>query len=171
MKQLSPAFFRLALLLCGYSCFVHTATAATISLTPKTIGGDGVFSTQSFEGRTVWVPTSYLYFDVPSSFVFTQAVPVYVRIEYHDAGRGKVVVQYDSTPGSAYQNAELHSRSSRVGGDEFVYSYQCFRSPRLANRENGATDFRLLLNSSDGTPLRVASPARRRPIPGGSGVP
>ncbi|MCU0785550.1 MAG: glycoside hydrolase family 71/99-like protein [Verrucomicrobia bacterium] len=131
------------------------------NLTPKSFSGDGGFSTNIFEGRTVWVPTNYLYFDVPASFVFTQGVPVYVRIEYHDAGRGRLSVQYDSTYGDTttdkYRAPEIHTRSSRVGGNEFVYSYQCFQSPRFANRQNGGTDFRLRLNSSDGIPLRIAS--------------
>jgi len=107
------------------------------------------------------VPTNYLYFDVPASFAFTSGVPVYVRIEYHDAGSGKLSPQYDSTYGDTtadkYKAAEIHTRSSRVGGAEFVYSYQCFQSPRLANRQNGATDFRFTLSGSDGTPLRIAS--------------
>jgi hypothetical protein len=144
-----------------FSLAVQLATAATTNLSPKAIGGDGVFSTQSFEGRTVWVPTIYLYFDVPASFAFTSGVPVYVRIEYHDAGRGKLAVAYDSTYGDTTADksraSEIHTRSSRVGANELVYSYQCFQSPRFGNRQNGSTDFRLSLGGSDGTPLRIAS--------------
>ena len=65
------------------------------------------------------------------SFTFTVDQPVYVRIEYHNAGRGKLAGQYDSTPGSAYQSAEITACSSRVGGDEFVYSYQA-SNPRCS---------------------------------------
>ena len=157
MKPLFVAIRLAALVLAGLFLVAQKAAAATTNLPPKNVGGDGVFSTQTFAGRTVWVPTNYLYFDVPVSFAFTSGVPVYVRIEYHDAGSGKLAVQYDSTPGSAYLSAEVHTRSSRVGGAEFVYSYQCFKSPRFAGRENGTTDFRLNLSGSDGTPLRIAS--------------
>jgi hypothetical protein len=142
----------------GWIVLVTASPAqSVINLSPKSVGGDGLFSTSTFGGRSVWVPTSYLYFDVPGSFAFTVGQPVYVRIEYHDAGRGKLAVQYDNNPGSAYQNTELHTRSSRVGGDEFVYSYHYFQSPRFAGRQNGATDFRLNLSGTDGTPLRIAS--------------
>lgn len=133
---------------------------STMNLSPKSVGGDGAFSTNTFAGRTVWVPNStnnFLYFDAPGTFVFSTNQPVYLRIEYHDSGRGKLAVAYDSTLGSAYQSAEIHTRSSRVGGDQFVYSYQCFKYPLFAGRENGATDFRFKISGSDGTPLRVAS--------------
>ena len=144
-------------LFCWLGLVTASLSQSVTNLTPKSVGGDGVFTTTTFAGRTVWVPNNYLYFDVPASFAFTSGVPVYVRIEYHDAGRGNLAVQYDSTPGSAYLSPEVHTRSSRVGGAEFVYSYQCFKSPRFANRQNGATDFRLNLSGSDGTPLCIAS--------------
>lgn len=144
------------LLLCWLGLATVASAQSVTNLFPKTIGGDGGFTTNVFAGRTVWVPTNYLYFDVTASFAFTSGVPVYVRIEYHDAGSGKLAVQYDSAP-SNYQNAEITTRSSRVGGAEFVYSYQCFQSPQFANGQNGATDFRLNLSGSDGTPLRIAS--------------
>ena len=144
-------------LFCWLGLVTASLSQSVTNLTPKSVGGDGVFTTTTFAGRTVWVPNNYLYFDVPASFAFTSGVLVYVRIEYHDAGRGKLAVQYDSTPGIAYLSSEVHTRSSRVGGSEFVYSYQCFKSPRFANRQNGATDFRLNLSGSDGTPLRIAS--------------
>ena len=148
-------------MICWLSAAIATQAQSTLNLSPKVFAsGDGVFTTQTFEGRPVWVPSAtnnFLYFDVPSFFAFTPGVPVYVRIEYHDAGRGKLAVQYDSTPGSATLSAEITARSSRVGGDEFVYSYQCFQSPRLANRQSGSTDLRFRLSGTDGTPLRVAS--------------
>ena len=148
-------------MLAGFLLAAQTAAAATTNLAPKTIGGDGGFSTNIFAGRTVWVPTNYLYFDVPASFAFTVGQPVYVRIEYHDGGSGKLSPQYDSnfgdTTADKFRASEIHTRSSRVGGAEFVYSYQCFKSPRFAGRENGTTDFRLNLSGSDGTPLRIAS--------------
>jgi len=149
------------LLLCWLGLVTASPAQSVTNLSPKAIGGDGVFSTATFAGRTVWVPTNYLYFDVPAAFAFTSGVPVYVRIEYHDGGSGKLSPQYDSTYGDTtadkYKAAEIHTRSSRVGGAEFVYSYQCFQSPRLANRQNGTTDFRFTLSGSDGTPLRIAS--------------
>ncbi len=147
--------------LCWLGAAIAIQAQSTLNLSPKVFAsGDGVFTTQTFESRPVWVPSAtnnFLYFDVPAFFAFTPGVPVYVRIEYHDAGRGKLAVQYDSTPGSATLSAEITARSSRVGGDEFVYSYQCFQSPRLANRQSGSTDLRFRLSGTDGTPLRVAS--------------
>ena len=154
VKHLLAAF-------CWLGAAIATQAQTPVNLSPKVFAsGDGVFTTQTFEGRPVWVPSTtnnFLYFDVPGFFAFTPGVPVYVRIEYHDAGRGKLAVQYDSTPGSAIQGAEITTRSSRVGGPGFVYSYQCFQSPRFANRQSGSTDFRFRLSGTDATPLRVAS--------------
>lgn len=149
------------LILCWLWLVTASPAQSVTNLIPKSVSGDGLFSTATFEGRTVWVPTNYLYFDVPASFPFTVGQPVYVRIEYHDAGRGRLAIQYDSTYGDTtadkFRASEIHTRSSRVGGNEFVNSYQYFQSPRFANRQNGGTDFRLRLNSSDGIPLRIAS--------------
>ena len=152
---------QLLAVLCWLGAVIAVQAQTTLNLSPKVFaGGDGVFTTQTFQGRPVWVPSAtnnFLYFDVPAFFVFTPGEPVYVRIEYHDAGRGRLAAQYDSTSGGAFQKAEITARSSRVGGDEFVYSYQCFQSPIFSGGQNGATDFRFRPNGTDGTPLRVAS--------------
>ncbi|VGO12799.1 hypothetical protein PDESU_01353 [Pontiella desulfatans] len=148
--------------LAGFSFDIIDGTVApeTADLTPD---NQTSYTTQSFEGRTVWVSDSadgQLYFDVPGAFGFVPGQPVYVRIEYHDSGYGRLFAEYDSTLGDAtadkFQDAETHSRSSRVGGGGFVYSYQEFKSPLFNGRQNGGNDFRFKLQSSDGTPLRIA---------------
>jgi len=126
---------------------------------------EGAFTNASYDGRDVWVPTNpanMLYFRVPTNEIgFVAGEPVYVRIEYHDAGRGKFLAQYDSNLGTAtadkFKASEMHTRSSRVGQGGYVYSYQCFEFPLFGRRQNGVNDFRIQLQGSDGTPLRVAS--------------
>jgi len=137
----------------------------TADLVPETGIAEGSYTTQSYDGRTVWVPDNpadMLYFKVPGSFSFVVGTPVYVRIEYHDSGRGKFFAEYDSNLGSTtahrFWDSELHARSSRVGQDVYVFNYQMFESPLFARRQNGGNDFRFQLSGSDGgEPLRIAS--------------
>lgn len=136
----------------------------TENLTPSTGISEGAFTTQTFDGRTVWVPStasSMLYFKVPSTFSFVAGLPVYVRIEYYDSGRGMFSAQYDSNLGTntsdRFHTSEVHSRSSRVGQGGFVYNYQMFEFPLFARRQNGQNDFRFTLSGNDGTPVRIAS--------------
>ncbi len=151
---------------CGWLLLVASLAHAgeVADLTPETGISEGAYSTGTFAGRTVWVPNNpanMLYFRVPPSFNFVAGTPVYMRIEYHDAGRGRLFAEYDSNLGNTtadkFRDAEIHARSSRVGQDAFVHSYQMFESPLFARRQNGANDFRFQLQGSDGTPLRVAS--------------
>ena len=132
-------------------------------LVPDSGISSGSYTTESSDGRTVWVPNNssvQLFFDVPGSFSFTPGQPVYVRIEYHDTGYGRLFAEYDSTLGSTtadkYRDSEIHARSSRVDGGGFVYSYQMFKYPLFSGRQNGGNDFRFKLQGSDGTPLRIA---------------
>jgi hypothetical protein len=118
----------------------------------------GSYTVESFDGRTVWVPdntATQLFFQVPGSFNFVSGYPVYARIEYHDSGQGRLFAEYDS-PINTYEDAEVHARSSRDGGDGFVYSYQLFENPQFNGGQAGATDFRFKLLGTDGTPLRIA---------------
>ncbi len=131
----------------------------TEDLVPDTGVSAGSYTTESFDGRIVWVPNNsavQLYFDIPGSFDFTPGQPVYVRIEYHDSGQGRLFAEYDSASNN-YEDAEIHSRSSRVGQSGFVYSYQMFEFPQVAGGQSGGNDFRFKLLGTDGTPLRVAS--------------
>lgn len=136
-----------------------TITGVTaLDLVPSTSTTDGAYTTESYLGRTVWVPINTygrLYFDVPD-VSFPVGERVYVRIEYLDTGRGRFFVEYDATHNN-YADSEIHTRSSRVGNGEFVYSYQVFESPRFFGSQSGGNDFRFQLQNSDGTPLRVAS--------------
>ena len=138
--------------------FSSRVQASSATLTPGNFG-DGQTIQTTVGGQTVWQiasGSSFMYFNVPSSFTFTVGSPVYVQISYYDAGLGKISCQYDSTSG-AYTSTEAHTRSSRVGTNQFVNCYQQLLSPQLAGRENGSSDFRLSLSGSDGTPLSVAS--------------
>jgi len=131
----------------------------TVDLVPDDNIAEGWYATESYQGRTVWVPANTsdrLFFSLPDYFPFIVGERVYVRIEYFDTGRGRFFAEYDSAS-DAHADAEIHTRSSRVGSGEFVYSYQVFESPLFAGRQGGGNDFRTQLLSSDGTPLRVAS--------------
>lgn len=121
------------------------------------------YTTGMFDGKAVWVSGSadgQLYFDVPDAFGFVPGQPVYVRIEYHDSGNGRLLAEYDSTMGSTtadkFRDSETHARSSRMDGGGFVYNYHEFKYPLFNGRQNGGNDFRFKLQNSDGTPLRVA---------------
>lgn len=144
--------------------FILTASAAMSAvsrkeLTPVAGGADGACTTETVQGRKVWVPARSLYFKVPDTFSFKKGEPVYVRIEYLDTGFGHISVEYDSACGGGepYRDAEIHTRSSRIGTGQFVYSYQVFEVPRCAGSQNNAADFRISLQGGDKTPLRVAS--------------
>jgi hypothetical protein len=129
----------------------------TADLTPD---DQVAYTTETFDGRTVWVSGNsdgLLYFDVPDNLLFASGSPVYARIEYHDDGQGRLFVEYDSDQGDNYKDAEIHSRSSRVGLESYATSYQMFEYAELAGGQNGGNDFRLRLSGSDGTPLRIAS--------------
>ncbi|QHI68009.1 carbohydrate binding domain-containing protein [Tichowtungia aerotolerans] len=133
----------------------------TLDLVPLTTASDGLFTTELRSGRTVWVPEqNYLYFDVPAGFGFVPGRPVYVRVEYLDAGRGYLNCQYDSSYGSEvsdkYYASELHSRSSRVDSGAFVFSCKMLESPLFEGRQNGGADFRLVLLKNDLEPFAVA---------------
>ncbi len=137
------------------------ADVVTVDLAPLASGGDGAYSTETREGRTVWIPEyNYLYFDVPDGFGFIPGQPVYVRVEYLDAGRGYLNCQYDSTYGTStvdkYVSSEIHSRSSRVDSGAFVFSHKMLETPLFAGRQNGGADFRLVLLKSDEEPFAVA---------------
>jgi len=133
------------------------SAVADEALTPTAAGA---YAEGDFLGRTIWIPANYfnqLYFDVPAEFSFVPGQPVYVRIEYYDRGWGRLLVEYDSTGSDAYKDAEVHARSSRTGGEKFVYSYQMFESPRFDGRQTGGNDFRLKLQGTDGSWLVIAS--------------
>ncbi|VGO23555.1 hypothetical protein SCARR_05662 [Pontiella sulfatireligans] len=136
-----------------------TPPPAFADLVPDAGVSAGSYTTESFDGRTVWVPdntATQLFFNVPGSFGFIPGQPVYMRIEYHDDGSGRLFAEYDSNQSDTYKNAEIHARSSRVGQGGFIYSYQMFESPEFAGGQTGGNDFRFKLLGTDGTPLRIA---------------
>jgi len=131
----------------------------SVDLTPSA-SAEGAYSTEVVQGRTVWAATNLLYFNAPALTWTTSGVPVYVRIEYLDSGSGMISPQYDSAYGDTtadkFRAAEIHTRSSRVNGGAFVYSYQMFENPKFANRQNGGNDFRIRFLNIAGVPFRVA---------------
>jgi hypothetical protein len=145
-------------LLCGLFFLIPAAGfAASTNLTPKWTS-EGPFTTNVVQGRTVWVATNKLYFDVPVLSWFTSGVPVYVQIEYLDTGSGRLSTEYDSDFGDTledkFRDCEVHTRSARINSGAFVYSYQMFENPRFAGRCNG-NDFRINL-SGNGVAFCVA---------------
>jgi len=132
--------------------------AASASLTPGNFG-DGQTIQTTINGQAVWQiasGSSYMYFAVPATFPVTVGAPLYLRVSYYDAASGTLNCQYDGTPG-AYTSSEAHTRSSRVGTNQFVYGYQQLLSPQFAGRENGQSDFRFSVSANGGVPLSVAS--------------
>lgn len=123
-------------------------------------GSEGYHTTETVDGRSVWVAGNMLYFDLPEGS-FPVGQPVYVKIEYLDVDRGYLRVVYDSDYGEAtgdkFRRSEIHTRSSRVDGGGFVFSYHKFENPRFANRQNGGNDFRIELAGNNGVPFKVAS--------------
>lgn len=130
--------------------------------TPFPADGEGYFTTDSIQGRSVWIAEDKLYFDIPDG-TFPATWPVYLRIEYLDEGRGRLQVKYDSDFGSdladKFRPSEIHTRSDRVDGGGFVHSYHELSNPRFANRQNFGNDFRIELGANDGTPFAIASVA------------
>ncbi len=153
--KMRVAFF---LILSFLMTHTNAATISKKSLTPLSGGADGACTTETVLGRKVWVPARSLYFKAPDTFSVKKGEPVYVRIEYLDTGFGRISVEYESAygDGEAYRDAEVHTRSSRIGTGQFVCSYQVFELPRFAGSQNNGADFRISLQGGDKTPLRVA---------------
>ncbi|HYF64159.1 MAG TPA: glycoside hydrolase family 71/99-like protein, partial [Herpetosiphonaceae bacterium] len=129
----------------GFPAAVRAASAAApLALTPSSCC-DGIVTQATVAGQPVWqiaAGSGFMYFNVPASFSFSVGSPLYLQVVYYDDNGGRIGLEYDSTD-SAFQPAEVHSRTSRVGSGQFVSAYYLLRSPRLANRENGGNDFRL----------------------------
>ncbi len=128
--------------------------------TPGAPGSEGYFTTGSSDGRPVWIAGNMLYFNLQSD-LFPTGSPVFVRVKYHDIGRGRLTLKYDSDEGEAigdkYRPSEIHTRSDRVDRGGFAVSYHQLANPRFANRQNGGNDFRIELAQNNGTPFEIAS--------------
>ena len=140
----------------------RSPAADSVSLTPFS-GGDGRFKVVTLPGRqNVWQTLSgdiYLYFDVPSSFTFTQGSPVHLKVTFYNQGSGAVGAEYDSTKGDSltdkYRQADKTTGGSRTGDGTFVDAYYELSFPRFAGRQNGNADFRLYLADGGSIPLSV----------------
>ena len=102
--------------------FTGMSEAYEASLTPHYNAGDGTYTTSTRDSQTVWIPTSYLYFQAPVDF----PIPIqsaYVEITYYDEPVGsQLKLQYDSQS-AAYTMTTFHTRSTGEGSDVFVKSY------------------------------------------------
>jgi hypothetical protein len=141
-----------------------SATAAASGLTPVSVG-DGVpaFVTRGDRrclttqpGTTP--PSIYLYFDIEDSRTRDVAGPLYLAVEYFDAfANGRLVVEYDSATGddlaAQYRWAEESSGAAYLGTRTWRTAFFRLEQPRLSNRQNGETDFRLAL---EGRPIEEA---------------
>ncbi len=141
-------------------CFSGISFAASASLTPV-LCCDGQYIQTTVGGVSVWQTVSssttfYLYFKLPASFLPKGGMPIYVQVTYDDAGSGTLLMQYDS-PAGAYTSAETHTRSTRLGTNQFVTAYDELASPDGLGRENGGSDFRLGITTTSGVPLSVSS--------------
>ncbi len=132
----------------------------TLTPVPSSPGTEGHHTFGTSGGRPVWIAGNMLYFNLPAA-TFPVGLPAYVRVEYWDVARGRLVLKYDSDEGNAiadiFRPAEIHTRSDRVDRGGFAFSYHQLAKPRFANRQNGGNDFRIEFAQNGGTPFRVAS--------------
>jgi hypothetical protein len=116
-------------------------SSVEVSLSPFFNSGDGTYTTSTRESQQVWIPNSYLYFQLPSDF--PTGTPAYVEITYYDELTGpRLGFQFDSAS-SAYTSPKFHTRSSGEGSMAFVKSYHRLDKPLFANRQTGGADFRI----------------------------
>jgi hypothetical protein len=99
----------------------------------------------------------YLYFRVADAYVFNTRGQVEITVEYLDEGRGAFVLQYDSRDADATQvGAYKDAQPVELTGSG-LWKTTTWRppQPRLANRQNGQSDFRLFIGGRDLTIRRV----------------
>lgn len=99
----------------------------------------------------------YLYFRVADAYVFNTKGEVEITIEYRDEGRGSFLLQYDSRDADAtllgaYKDAPPVALTD--SGTWKTASLHLKRA-RLANRQNGDSDFRLCMAGRDLTIRRI----------------
>ena len=135
------------------------ASPLVLQPTVSAPGTEGYHTVDTVQGKTVWTAGNMLYFDLPDG-MFPVGQALYAEIEYVDVDQGYITVTYDSDYGNAtsdkFRISEVHTRSSRVNGGSFAFSFHKFENPRFANRQNGGHDFRLQLGNNNGTPFQVA---------------
>jgi hypothetical protein len=123
-----------------------------VSITPAPSGGDGVYTTGTVQGRTVWQAGSFLYFDIPASLHASAGQPVYGAVQYYDNAYQTLRYQYDGSAG-AFAPADVTAHSSLVNSGTFQTAYFQLLTPTLQKQANGH-DFRI---SSNGASFSIAS--------------
>jgi hypothetical protein len=146
--------------------------------------GDGQFTTAERDGTLCWVvPASpkfrYLYFDVDDEFLPRGGGSVEIEIEYHDGGRGRMLLEYDSTDRAAAHTGAYKPHSNfiqRSGTDAWRQFVFRLNDPRFSGAQNSEADFRFCVQGDEwlvrsvavrrvaagrGTPVRT-SPATNR---------
>ena len=100
----------------------------------------------------------YLYFDVDDSFYFDSGGSLEVTVEYLDEGTVPFGLEYDSTdPAATLAGAYKPAGTvTRGGSGQWKQAAFALKDPRLVNRENHATDFRLTVPAGDLKVRRIA---------------
>ncbi len=99
----------------------------------------------------------YLYFRVADAYVFNTNGQVEITIEYLDDGRGEVRLHYDSRNADATLMGAYKDAPMAVLTGTGSWKTATCRPPqiRLANRQNGQSDFRLYIGGRDLTVRKV----------------
>ncbi len=95
--------------------------------------------------------SAYLYFAVDDSYVYGDALDVFVTVEYLDRGSGQFHLQYDG-----HADPYSDGGSKPLSGSNF-WSKHTFvlPGPGLTNGQNGGADFRLALLDTSIAPLAI----------------
>lgn len=93
----------------------------------------------------------YLYFRVADAYAFNVKKPIEITVEYFDEGKGAFSLQYDSrdvdaTQLGAYKDGQAVELS---GTGTWKTATWRLTDARLANRQNGQSDFRLFVGGQD----------------------
>jgi autotransporter-associated beta strand protein len=134
------------------------APGAEVDLPPTTPPpADGEFTQTTVAGEPVWQNTSgdsLMYFRRPNSFAFTPGQTLYLRVTYYDdSGGGRLDMRYDSQT-SGFTNPVVHTRTSRMGSNQFVDAYFEMTNVRFNKQTNGS-DLRLIGGAPGGVPFSI----------------
>jgi len=116
---------------------------------------DGVKALQSVANKIG--SGRYLYFRVADAYVFNTKGQVEITVEYLDSGRGTFVLEYDSRDPEATLLGAYKGMSAAALTDSGSWKAATCHPPgvRLANRQNGQSDFRLAISGRDLTVRKI----------------
>jgi hypothetical protein len=131
---------------------------------PTTIGGREarVIKPSDSKGR-------YMYFNVAESFKWADAMDLVLEVEYFDAARGAIAVEFDSSNTAApFGGAYTRSANSTEITGSRTWKTARFELPRarLLNSQNRSADFRLVSQAPE---LSVRKVVLRRAAGGNGG--